>query len=166
MYMKFSSTFINILYVLLAFILARVFLHFLFKLFFANRRGPCKEAFSNLSPGVYPLSADAPLLYDTFPVRNPPQMTTGTADLKQYSRAVEVGNFAQTTNNAKHMSSPEDGTCTPPSFCGALYENLPNPPSNNTGILGPVPFKDGARVNFYRNDEYLLQQNNPDNMLY
>lgn len=166
MYMKFSSTLIYIMYVFLAFIVARVLFHFLFKTFFGKRRGACKERFSNLQPGAYPLSSDVPLLYDSFPVRNPAAFTNGTADLKQYSRVVEVGNFAQTTNNAKHFSSPDDGSCTPPSFCGALYENLLDTPSNQVEILGPVPFKDGARVNFYRNDEYLLQQNNPDNMLY
>jgi hypothetical protein len=166
MYMKFSSVFINIIYVLFAFIVARVLFHFLFKSFFGKRRGSCKERFSNLQPGAYPLSSDVPLLYDTFPVRNPAVLISGTNDLKKYSTVVEVGNFAQTTNNAKHLVSPEDGSCTPPSFCGALYEDLPKPSSSDVELLGPVPFKDGARVNFYRNDEYLLQQNNPDNMLY
>lgn len=128
--------------------------------------GNGKEAFSNLMPGEYPLTDDVPLLNGVFPLADSKTLShNGSSQLKKYTDAVEVGSFDQTTNNSKHPFSPEDGTCSPASFCGAFYKDLPKTP-NTVSPMVPVPYGEGARVNYSRNASYLLQQNNRDNMLY
>ena len=32
-----------------------------------------------------------------------------------------LGSYAQVTNNVRYPSSPDNGSCTPPSFCGSFY---------------------------------------------
>ena len=61
----------------------------------------------------------------------------------------EVGSYAQETNNIRHPKNPDEGTCTPADFCGALYKNRPAT-SNVVEPMPPVCKGPGARVNYYK----------------
>jgi hypothetical protein len=159
MYMTYSKTLYNIGLLFIIFFLLRL-------VFSQIRELYGKEAFSNLMPGEYPLTDDVPLLNGVFPLADSKSFShNGSAQLKKYSTAVEVGSFDQTTNNSQHQFSPENGTCSPANFCGAFYKDLPKTQVADSPMT-PVPYGEGARVNYYRNAGYLLQQNNRDNMLY
>jgi hypothetical protein len=159
MYMTYSNTLYKIGLLLIIYLLVRLVFSQIHELY-------GKEAFSNLTPGEYPLTEDVPLLNGVFPLADSKTLSqNGSSQLKQYTDAVEVGSFDQTTNNTKYQFSPEDGTCAPASFCGAFYKDLPKMP-NIVSPMVPVPYGEGARVNYSRNAAYLLQQNNRDNMLY
>jgi len=161
MYMTYSKTLYNIGLLFIIFFLLRIVFSQIHDLY-----GNGKEAFSNLIPGEYPLTQDVPLLNGVFPLADSKTLpNNGSVQLKKYSTAVEVGSFDQTTNNSKYQFSPEDGTCAPANFCGAFYKDLPKMP-NTVSPMVPVPYGEGARVNYSRNASYLLQQNNRDNMLY
>ncbi len=157
--MTYSNTLYNIALLFIIFFLLRLVFSHIHELY-------GKEAFSNLMPGDYPLADDVPLLNGVFPLADSKTLpNNGSVQLKKYSTAVEVGSFDQTTNNSKYQFSPEDGTCAPASFCGAFYKDLPKKTVTDSPMV-PVPYSDGARVNYYRNASYLLQQNNRDNVLY
>ena len=159
--MTYSNTLYKIGLLLIIFLLLRLVFSQIHELY-----GNDKEAFSNLMPGEYPLTEDVPLLNGVFPLADSKTLpNNGSVQLKKYTDAVEVGSFDQTTNNSKYQFSPEDGTCSPASFCGAFYKDLPKTP-NTVSPMVPVPYGEGARVNYSRNASYLLQQNNRDNMLY
>lgn len=78
----------------------------------------------------------------------------------------KVGSYAQITNNIKYPNNPDDGQCMPAEFCGAIYKEKPNMPSNYIEPLGPVPDCPGARVNYYTTQQNLLPFKNPGNILY
>lgn len=160
--MTYSNTLYNIGLLLIIYFLLRLVFSQIHELY-------GKEAFSNLIsllPGDYPITQDVPLLNGVYPLADSKSLpNNGSSQLKKYSTAVEVGSFDQTTNNSKYQFSPEDGTCAPANFCGAFYKDLPKK-SNTVSPMVPVPYGEGARVNYYRNASYLLQENNRDNMLY
>jgi hypothetical protein len=127
-----------------------------------------KEGFSNLdqSIGEFPLAVDLPILHGDFPLTGAKGVSKlGSANLWKYKPVFEVGSFEQITNNEKNIKNPDDGSCTPGNFCGALYKDRKEP-SNVINPLPPVAFGQGARVGYYRNEDYLLQFNNQGNMLY
>lgn len=78
----------------------------------------------------------------------------------------KVGSYAQITNNIKYPNNPDDGQCMPAEFCGAIYKEKPNMPSNYVEPLPPVPDSQGARVNYYNTEYNLLPFKNPGNILY
>ena len=162
--MTYSNTLYKIALLLIIYLLIRLVFSQIHDLY-----GNGEEAFSNLIPlipGEYPLTEDVPLLNGVFPLADSKTLShNGSVQLKKYSDSVEVGSFDQTTNNSKYQISPEDGTCSPASFCGAFYKDLPKKP-NTVSPMVPVPYGEGARVNYSRNASYLLQQNNRDNVLY
>ena len=82
-----------------------------------------KEAFHNLTPGIYPESDTKGLLYPTYQMKNNP----GLSDLdmqKAYKLypSYAVGSYAQVTNNKRYWSSPCNGLTMPSDMCGGLYK--------------------------------------------
>jgi hypothetical protein len=64
-----------------------------------------------------------------------------------YSPYVELGSYAQTTNNNKYPINPDNGSCTPASMCDALYKDI-----NGKEIqtqLPPVSENGGVRVGYF-----------------
>jgi len=78
----------------------------------------------------------------------------------------KVGSYAQITNNIKYPNNPDDGQCMPAEFCGSLYKEKPNMPSNYSEPLPPVADSPYARVNYYNTDDNLLPFKNEGNVLY
>lgn len=105
-----------------------------------------REGFSNMQPGDYPLSVDQPILYNDYPVKNPPQLS----DLTYDTQWIEYPTFLSDSckgNNIRYWPQPDEGTCIPAEFCNSMYNkkniNIPPPPV-------PPQWGTGAtRVNFY-----------------
>lgn len=109
-----------------------------------------KEAFGG-ALGEYPKSQDGRILPNTiFPYTSGNSTSTCTAGMiwRNYPE-FEVGSYAQETNNIRHPKNPDEGTCTPADFCGALYKNRPAT-SNVVEPMPPVCKGPGARVNYYK----------------
>ena len=103
-----------------------------------------------LSPGSFPDASTYPILYKDYPVKTPGGVSNLTsADLESYYPVFDHG-YGQYTNNVRYWATPNNGKCTPPEFCGGLY--------NNQSIhIAPVPrplslHSDVRRVNFYGSD--------------
>jgi hypothetical protein len=108
------------------------------------------EAFS---PGSYPDTVENPLLFPEYKKKN---VNYGVVfrenDSANNSRLYPVASnsvspFQQATNNTNKWATPDNGSCAPASFCGALYE-----PSEVASDIesAPIPFSSPAkRVGFY-----------------
>lgn len=108
------------------------------------------EAFS---PGAYPDTVENPLLFPEYKKKN---VNYGVVfrenDSANNSRLYPVASnsgspFQQATNNTNKWATPDNGSCAPASFCGALYE-----PSEVVSDIesAPIPFSSPAkRVGFY-----------------
>ena len=100
-----------------------------------------REGFAALSPGPFP---SASLLPNG--KRHGGLSNLTSRDLKPYYPVFDHG-YGQYTNNVRYWATPNNGKCTPPEFCGGLY--------NNQSIhIAPVPrplslHSDVRRVNFY-----------------
>ena len=106
-----------------------------------------REGFAALSPGPFP---SASLLPNG---KHPGGLSNLTArDLKPYYPVFDHG-YGQFTNNVRYWATPNNGKCTPPEFCGGLYNNQ----SIQSMRIAPVPrplslHSDVRRVNFYESD--------------
>ena len=87
--------------------------------YFSNLRN--LEKFANLSPGVYPISSESPLLADIYRVKNPAILSN-----KNYGQDYPVldANLLKSNNSIKGWATPDNGLCSPSEFCNSLY--LPN----------------------------------------
>ena len=118
------------------------------------------------SSGEYPISEDLPILEADYPLTGAKVVSNlDSQDIWWHQPVFGVGSFEQITNNIRYPKNPDNGTCTPANFCGALYKDKHNK-SNFSKPLPPTPFGQGSRVNYYNSADYLLQFNNPGNMLY
>lgn len=112
-----------------------------------------KDGFANFkfALGGYPDKQEGRILpRSMFPYTNNEGVSTCTANMiwKNYPE-VEVGNYAQETNNIRYPPNPDQGTCTPAEVCGALYKNR-QVKSNEVEPLPPVESDYGQiRVNYY-----------------
>ena len=79
------------------------------------------EKFANLSPGVYPISSESPLLADTYKVKNPAILSD-----ENYGQDYPVldATLLKSNNSIKGWATPDNGLCSPSEFCNSLY--LPN----------------------------------------
>lgn len=134
-----------------------------FVLFFINRSDNL-EGFE--SAGEYPDSQKFPLLKDSYPLTGDTVISNnGAKDIWWHNPIFGVSSFKQITNNIRYNNNPDNGSCTPSQFCGSYYKDYQEK-INTSAPLKPVPYGNGARVNFFRNKDYLLQFNNKDNILY
>ena len=75
------------------------------------------EKFANLSPGVYPISSESPLLADTYNVKKPAILSN-----KNYGQDYTQldSNMLKSNNSIKGWATPDNGLCSPAEFCNAL----------------------------------------------
>jgi len=108
-----------------------------------------KEGFA-LSPGSFPDASTHPMLYKDYPVKTPGGVSNLTsADLESYYPVFDHG-YGQYTNNVRYWATPNNGKCSPPEFCGGLYNNKPIRDLHIAPIPRPISLNsDVRRVNFY-----------------
>lgn len=105
-----------------------------------------REGFESLSPASYPVSVEQPILYDDYPVKNPPQLSNLTYDTQWVDYPIFLSDSCK-GNNIRYWATPDNGICAPAEFCNSMYNpktlNIPPPPV-------PPQWGTGAiRVNFY-----------------
>ena len=107
------------------------------------RLGSGAEYFTNY--GDYPLAVDKPILYGDYNVKKNPEYSKHGVAYNYVNYPVFPATSCA-TNNIRYWRRPSNGKCSPPGFCGSLYDNTDqkmDPP--------PIPpqWDDGIRVNFY-----------------
>jgi len=116
-----------------------------------------RESF--LSGGLFPEATTKALMSPPFGKR--PMKKTGKCapglskntfhtQWKLYPRT-PLASYAQVTNNKQYWRSPCNGTSSPPTICGGLYDKIEikKPRRAPTPPLSP---KDSVRVNYYVSD--------------
>lgn len=117
--------------------------------------------------GEYPLSVDQAIL-DDFPLIGKNKVSNDSASTIWWHYPVfSLPSFKQQTNNLRYRYNPDDGTCTRPEFCGALYHSVKNK-SNEINPLPQAEEGEGARVGYYRTEPNKLYYSIPtnENILY
>lgn len=117
--------------------------------------------------GEYPLSVDQAIL-DSFPLIGKNEVSNDSASTIWWHYPVfSLPSFKQQTNNLRYRYNPDDGTCTRPEFCGALYHSVKNK-SNEINPLPQAEEGEGARVGYYRTEPNKLYYSIPtnENILY
>ena len=109
------------------------------------------EGFSGLydlsTPGTFPKSVNQAILND-YPLINKNETSTNNYNQIWWHYPVfKLGSYKQITNNLKYYDNPDNGTCSPADFCGALYKNKKD---TNTNITLPLPpVQQGLRVGYF-----------------
>ena len=130
------------------------------------------EGFDNkdlATPGTYPETDDVPILTGYFPYSGKKTVSNDSAyKMWWHYPTFTEGSYAQITNNIRYPNNPDIGRCTPADFCGALYKEKKDNPSNYVYPLPPAEEGNGARVNYYRTEPNLLSMsiNTNENILY
>lgn len=119
------------------------------------------------TPGHYPQSLDKRDL-DQFPSSGRKTVSNDSGSTIWWHYPIfEVGSFAQITNNIRYPNNPDNGRCMSAEFCGALYKDNKNRPSNYVHPIAPTCYDaDGKRINYYNTSPNLLTFTNTDNILY
>ena len=119
------------------------------------------------TPGVYPVAVDKPLL-DSFPLTGQKEVSDKNySDIWRDYPEFSKSSYEQITNNLRYVNNPDEGTCTRPEFCGALYHSIKNK-SNEINPLPPAEEGPGARVGYFRTEPNELYYSIPtnENILY
>ena len=144
------------------------FVKYSFIFFMIDGRDPIGlEGFRQmLWPNDYPDSHTFPLLKGVYPLTKTTVISNNNADFVGLHNApTDLSSFAQITNNVRYNNNPDNGTCTPAQFCGSFYKDYQN--KVNVAVpLTPVPYGPGARVNYVRSKNNLLQFNFKENVMY
>jgi len=117
--------------------------------------------------GEYPLSVDQAIL-DDFPLIGKNEVSNNSASTIWWHFPVfSLPSFKQQTNNLRYRYNPDNGTCSRPEFCGALYNSIKNK-SNEIHPLPPAEEGQGARVGYFRSEPNKLYYSIPtnENILY
>ena len=103
-----------------------------------------------LSPGSFPDASTYPILHNDYPVKTPGGVSNLTsADLESYYPVFDHS-YAQYTNNVRYWATPNNGKCSPPEFCGGLYNNKPIKDLHIAPVPRPISLSSEVRrVNFY-----------------
>jgi hypothetical protein len=114
------------------------------------------EGFSGLydlsTPGTFPKSVNQAILND-YPLINKNETSTNNYNQIWWHYPVfKLGSYKQVTNNLKYYDNPDNGTCSPADFCGALYKNKKDTTTNITLQLPPVQDGPGVRVGYFRSE--------------
>jgi hypothetical protein len=114
------------------------------------------EGFSGLydlsTPGTFPKSVKQAILND-YPLINKNETSTNNYNQIWWHYPVfKLGSYKQVTNNLKYYDNPDNGTCSPADFCGALYKNKKDTTTNITLQLLPVQDGPGVRVGYFRSE--------------
>jgi hypothetical protein len=158
MNLKLSKTFIN----QSMFLISIIVVGFVLAIFLPN----FQEGFMN-TDGEYPVSVDKPILNDYKPIGvNDVSKNSASSIWKNYP-IFSLPSYKQITNNLRYNKNPDNGTCTRPEFCGAIYHNK-SVPSNEVQPLPPAEEGTGARVGYFRSEPNELWYSIPtnENILY
>lgn len=114
-----------------------------------------KEGFTGMNveilPGTYPTETEQPILRDVYPFTGRTGVSGDNAkNIWWHFPIFSVGSFEQVTNNLRYRYNPDEGVCTAPEFCGALYRSIKTQP-NEIYPLKPVQGS-GVRVGYYVQD--------------
>ena len=82
---------------------------------------PMVEGFSSLTPGMYPISSDVPILYDDYPLKKTMGVSNNTYADNYPNYPIFDSSYEQKTNNVRYWSSPNNGLCSPADFCNGIY---------------------------------------------
>lgn len=104
------------------------------------------EQFENVPYGKYPCTSTTPLLYDSYPVKNPPHLSPLGYDSIWTDYPLLPSSYNQITNNKEYWSIPENGECTPAEFCHSTYDNKQPVKKQIPPILS---WNEIPRVNYY-----------------
>jgi hypothetical protein len=163
-----SKTFLNSFIFLIIIIAAALYLGPLiegFKVEGINIEGINIEGIN--TEGKYPLSVDQAILND-YPLIKKNEVSNASASTMWWHYPIFTEpSFKQITNNLRYRNNPDDGTCSRPEFCGALYHSIKNK-SNEINVLPPAEESDGARVGYFRTEPNQLYYSIPtnENILY
>jgi hypothetical protein len=117
--------------------------------------------------GEYPVSVDQAIL-DTYPLIKKNEVSNDSASTIWWHYPIfSLPSFKQQTNNLRYRYNPDDGTCSRPEFCGALYHSIKNK-SNEVYPLPQAEEGPGARVGYFRTEPNELYYSIPtnENILY
>jgi hypothetical protein len=138
-------------------------------MFFPFLQGhPLRQGYQNLlaTAGVYPGSEDGRELHDFPSTGRKGVSDNGNAQNWWHKPVFEVGSYEQITNNLRYVNNPDDGSCTPAEFCGALYRDKQYG-SDIAKPLTATPFdRNGTRVNYYNTTQNMMPFVNENNILY
>jgi hypothetical protein len=104
------------------------------------------ERFENLPYGKYPCTSSVPLLYDSYPLQKPAQLSPLGSDSIWTDYPILPSSYKQITNNKKYWNIPENGQCTPAEFCHTMYVNKQPIAENPPPMLN---WNEIPRVNYY-----------------
>lgn len=131
-----------------------------------NVNASIKENYTNLGVGNYPTSETDVLLEDSFPISGKNGVSNNSSsDTWWYYPILPINSYKQITNNLKYHNNPDNGTCTPSDFCGALYKDH-QIKKNINEPLPPVKQTCGSRINYYNSPVNLLTFRNITSILY
>jgi hypothetical protein len=117
--------------------------------------------------GTYPVSVDKAILND-YPLIGKNEVSNDSASTIWWHFPIfSLPSFKQQTNNLRYNYNPDNGTCTRPEFCGAMYHDIDNK-SNEVYPLPPVEEGPGARIGYFRSEPNMLYYSIPtnENILY
>jgi len=117
--------------------------------------------------GIYPVSVDQAILND-YPLIGKNKVSNNSASNMWWHYPIfTLPSFKQQTNNLRYHYNPDEGTCTRPEFCGALYHSIDSK-SNEVYPLPPAQEGSGARVGYFRTEPNELYYSIPtnENILY
>lgn len=126
------------------------------------------ETFSNNKEHISAVITDNPLL-DDYPLIGKTTTSNNTYNKIWWKYPTfKVGSYEQITNNLKYYKNPDEGNCVRADFCGALYHDKKQMPTN---IIKPLPLAEegeGARVGYFRTEPNELFFSIPtnENILY
>ena len=105
-----------------------------------------REGFNIIDVGEYPSSIEKTLLYDDYPVKDPPHLSDLTYDTQWVEYPIFLSNSGK-NNNIRYWENPDIGNCAPAEFCNSIYNSkkLDLSPS----IVPPEWGTGEIRVNFY-----------------
>ena len=117
--------------------------------------------------GNFPDAQTKVLVQDTYPPIGKNELSNKTSnDIWQSYPIVELGSYAQVTNNRRYPNNPDEGTCMPAGMCDALYYNK-NTGNNNVQILEQLHPNCGTRVGYFDTNVNLHQfKTDMQNILY
>ena len=125
-----------------------------------------KENYTNLGVGSYPTSENDVLLQDSFPITGKNGVSNNLSSSSWWHYPIlPLSSYKQITNNLKYHNNPDNGSCTPSEFCGALYKDY-QIKKNINDTLPPVEQTCGSRINYYNSPVNLLTYRNITNILY
>lgn len=106
------------------------------------------EPFTPLTPGGYPCTQQVLPLEGWYTAKKNPGLSNLSMD-EQYKNYPVFSAGSTEINNKRFWETPDNGKCSPPGFCGNIYESKQIP---SAVLFAAVPFGSGNRVNVVNAD--------------